>query len=116
MSNLKNLKIIRPDDWHIHLREGELLQCVINSTARVIGRCIVMPNLSTPITTSSLCKLYKDEITKRMSEMKEVFEKSVVSIVKIPKGAIITREMIGFKKPGSKIMYLRALELRISKT
>ena len=64
MSNLKNLKIRRPDDWHIHLREGELLKSVINSTTRVIGRCIVMPNLSTPITTSKLCKLYKDEITK----------------------------------------------------
>lgn len=64
MSNSKNLKIIRPDDWHVHLREGELLQCVINSTTRVIGRCIAMPNLSIPITTSSLCKLYKDEIAK----------------------------------------------------
>ena len=64
MDYLKNLKIIRPDDWHIHLREGELLQCVINSTTRIIGRCIVMPNLSTPITTSSLCKQYKKEIKK----------------------------------------------------
>ena len=57
-------KIIRPDDWHIHLREGELLQCVINSTTRVVGKCIVMPNLTIPITTALLCKQYKKEITK----------------------------------------------------
>jgi len=48
-------------------------------------------------------KVDKNEITKRMSEMKEVFEKSVVSVVEIPKGVIITREMIGFKKPGTGI-------------
>ena len=64
MSHLNNLKILRPDDWHIHLREGELLQCIINSTTRVTGRCIAMPNLTTPITNSTLCKLYKDEIAK----------------------------------------------------
>ena len=58
------IEIIQPDDWHIHLREGELLQCVINSTTRVTGKCIVMPNLSTPITTSSLCKQYKKKIKK----------------------------------------------------
>ena len=58
----KTLTIIRPDDWHIHLREGDLLQCVINSTTRVTGKSIVMPNLSIPITTSLLCKKYINEI------------------------------------------------------
>lgn len=60
----KTLTIIRPDDWHIHLREGDLLQCVINSTTRVTGKSIVMPNLSIPITTSLLCKKYINEIMK----------------------------------------------------
>ena len=64
MDQSKNLTIIRPDDWHIHLREGELLKCVINSATRVIGKCIAMPNLLVPITTSSLCNKYIDEITK----------------------------------------------------
>ena len=64
MSNLKNIKIIRPDDWHIHLREGGLLECVIKSSTRVTGKCIVMPNLAIPITTSLLCEQYKKEITK----------------------------------------------------
>ena len=64
MFHSENLIIIRPDDWHIHLREGKLLQCVINSTTRVTGKCIVMPNLTIPITTSALCKKYKEQITK----------------------------------------------------
>ena len=67
MSELKKIQIIRPDDWHTHLREGELLNCVIKSTTRVIRRCIAMPNLSIPITTSTLCKQYKNEIEKLVS-------------------------------------------------
>ena len=67
MSSFKTLQIIRPDDWHVHLREGKLLKCVIKSTTRVTGRCIAMPNLSTPITTSLLCEKYKKEINKLVS-------------------------------------------------
>ena len=62
MSSFNSLKIIRPDDWHVHLREGELLECVIESTTRVFGRCIAMPNLSIPITNSFLCNNYKNKI------------------------------------------------------
>lgn len=48
-------------------------------------------------------KVDKDEIASRMGNIKEVFQKSIVSIVDIPKGTIITEEMIGFKKPGTGI-------------
>jgi len=48
-------------------------------------------------------KVDKDEIANRMGEIKDVFQKSIVSVVEIPKGTIITREMIGFKKPGTGI-------------
>ena len=48
-------------------------------------------------------KVEKDKIASRMSEMKEVFQKSIVSIVDISKGSIITEEMVGFKKPGTGI-------------
>ena len=72
MSKFKMLKIIRPDDWHVHLREGQLLECVIKSTTRVMKRSIVMPNLTIPITTSSLCKKYKKQIFKIISN--EEFE------------------------------------------
>jgi N,N'-diacetyllegionaminate synthase len=45
----------------------------------------------------------KDEIASRMSDMKDVFQKSIVSIVEIPMGTVISKEMIGFKKPGTGI-------------
>ena len=49
---VKSLKITRPDDWHVHLREGDLLKAVINHSTRVNQRCIVMPNLNDPITNT----------------------------------------------------------------
>ena len=64
MSNFSSLQIIRPDDWHVHLREGKLLECVVKSTSRVFGRCVAMPNLKKPITTSGLCEDYRREIKK----------------------------------------------------
>ena len=59
MLHLNNIQITRPDDWHVHLREGDLLQCVINSTTRVTGKCIVMPNITTPITNSFCANIIK---------------------------------------------------------
>ena len=61
-TSIESLEIVRPDDWHVHLREGEVLKAVINSSARVLGRCIAMPNLKIPINTSHLCKQYKTKI------------------------------------------------------
>ena len=57
--NFDHLNIIKPDDWHVHLREGEMLKAVINSSTRINARCIVMPNLKIPITTSDLANKYK---------------------------------------------------------
>ncbi len=45
------LKIRRPDDWHIHLRDDEMLKTVVPYTSQVFGRAIVMPNLVPPVTT-----------------------------------------------------------------
>lgn len=45
------LTLIRPDDWHIHFRDGEAMQSVLPDTARVFGRAIAMPNLKPPVTT-----------------------------------------------------------------
>ena len=47
------LNMRRPDDWHVHLRDGALLQAVAPATARQFARAIVMPNLSPPITTGA---------------------------------------------------------------
>ena len=48
---LQTLTIRRPDDWHVHLRDGEMLQTVAPYTARQFARAIVMPNLVPPVTT-----------------------------------------------------------------
>lgn len=56
------LTITRPDDWHLHLRDGELMRSVIGATARVFGRAIVMPNLEPPITTVTAAAAYRERI------------------------------------------------------
>ena len=61
---MKNLKIIKPDDWHIHFREGELLKKIVPETSKNYNRVIVMPNLNEPITHSSDAKTYKKFILK----------------------------------------------------
>ena len=61
---MKTLKIIKPDDWHVHFREGEILKKIVPETSKLYNRCIVMPNLIDPITTSEKAKLYKNQILK----------------------------------------------------
>ncbi len=56
------LTIDRPDDWHVHLRDGELMQSVVGATARQFGRAIVMPNLKPPVTTVDEARAYRGRI------------------------------------------------------
>jgi len=56
------LTLRRPDDWHLHLRDGDALASVIGATARVFGRAIVMPNLKPPVTTVAAALAYRDRI------------------------------------------------------
>ncbi len=56
------LKIRRPDDWHIHLRDGEMLKTVVPYTSEVYGRAIVMPNLAPPVTTVAAAVAYRERI------------------------------------------------------
>ena len=64
MIELKKIIITQPDDWHVHLREGKMLKCVIEKTSRINKRCIAMPNLKNPIINTSLCKKYISDIKK----------------------------------------------------
>jgi dihydroorotase len=59
---IENLTIRRPDDWHVHLRDGEILSAVVNYTARQFARAIVMPNLARPVTTVAMGRAYRDRI------------------------------------------------------
>jgi dihydroorotase len=61
-SACNHLILRRPDDWHIHLRDGAMLAAVVNYTARQFARAIVMPNLKPPITTVEAAKSYRDRI------------------------------------------------------
>ncbi len=59
---LQTLTIRKPDDWHVHLRDGEMLRLVAPYTARQFSRAIVMPNLVPPITTVEGAAAYRDRI------------------------------------------------------
>ncbi len=56
------LVIRRPDDWHVHLRDGDMLAAVVDATARQFARAIAMPNLKPPITTAAAGAAYRDRI------------------------------------------------------
>ena len=56
------LTFARPDDWHLHLRDGEQLRAVLPHTAAQFGRAIVMPNLKPPVTTTALAEAYRARI------------------------------------------------------
>jgi dihydroorotase len=62
MSEPLRLTLRRPDDWHVHLRDGAMLETVLPYTARSVARAIIMPNLAVPITTAEMAKAYKARI------------------------------------------------------
>ena len=57
-----SLTIRRPDDWHLHLRDGAALQAVLPATAAQFARAIVMPNLKPPVTTAAMALAYRERI------------------------------------------------------
>ena len=59
---MQTLTIRRPDDWHVHLRDGAMLEAVANYTARQFARAIIMPNLTPPITTVAASNDYRSRI------------------------------------------------------
>ena len=63
-----SLTIRRPDDWHLHFRDGEVMRGVVPYTARQFGRAIVMPNLSPPVTSAAMAADYRDRILAAVPE------------------------------------------------
>ncbi len=59
---MDKITLIQPDDWHLHVRQGEVLKTVIAHTAKQFARAIIMPNLQPPVTTVDQARLYRDEI------------------------------------------------------
>ena len=62
------LIIRRPDDWHVHLRDGAMLRAVVTHTARQFARAIVMPNLSPPVTRAADAAAYRERIVGALPE------------------------------------------------
>jgi dihydroorotase len=62
MAPPETLTIRRPDDWHVHLRDGEMLRGVLPYTVRQFARAIVMPNLSPPVTETAAAEAYRARI------------------------------------------------------
>ena len=59
---MQTLTIIQPDDWHLHVRDGEALKAVLPYTARQMGRAVIMPNLKQPVISVADAKAYKEQI------------------------------------------------------
>lgn len=64
----QTLTITRPDDWHLHLRDGEVLKHVVAATANQMGRAIVMPNLRPPVVKAADALAYRDRILHQRPE------------------------------------------------
>jgi dihydroorotase len=62
MSQVTEIRITRPDDWHLHLRDGDVLADAVAQTARCFARAIVMPNLKPPVVDTAKASAYRDRI------------------------------------------------------
>ena len=65
---INRLTLNRPDDWHLHVRDGEALQTVVPHTATQFGRAIIMPNLRPPVTTATQAVAYRERIKAAVPE------------------------------------------------
>ena len=63
---MESLTITRPDDWHVHLRDGDAMASVVGATAKQFARAIVMPNLKPPVVTTAHAKAYRGRILKAL--------------------------------------------------
>lgn len=65
---MNELTLTRPDDWHLHFRDGDILRDVVPHTARQFARAIVMPNLKPPVTTTDMAGAYRQRILAAVPE------------------------------------------------
>ena len=63
------IELIQPDDWHLHIRDGEVMKDVLVDTARQFARAIIMPNLKPPVTTVDLANAYKARIEANLQSL-----------------------------------------------
>ena len=63
---MTRISLIKPDDWHLHLRSGEAMKSVVGMSARQMGRAVIMPNLSSPVKSVRQAQAYRKEIMKAL--------------------------------------------------
>ena len=68
MSETNRIEITRPDDWHLHLRDGDLMASVLPDSARQFGRAIIMPNLKPPVSTVADARAYRQRILEALPD------------------------------------------------
>ena len=68
MTQIQTLTLTRPDDWHLHVRDGDALNTVVPHTAAQFGRAVIMPNLRPPVTTTQAALAYKARIQAAVPE------------------------------------------------
>ena len=64
-----HIELIQPDDWHLHIRDGEVMKDVLADTTRQFARAIIMPNLNPPVTTADLAKAYRTRIESNLKSL-----------------------------------------------
>ena len=65
---MDSITLTRPDDWHLHLRDGQAMASVLEDTVRRFGRAIVMPNLKPPVRTTQQALHYRERILGELPE------------------------------------------------
>ena len=118
MNAVSTISLIQPDDWHLHLRSGEVLRAVLPFTARHFGRAIVMPNLQPPVVTTAQATVYRQEILSALpagstfqplmtlylteqtdpQDVRDGFESGVVTAVKLYPAGATTNSAAGVKE------------------
>jgi len=63
------IELIQPDDWHLHIRDGDVMKDVLADTARQFARAIIMPNLKPPVTTVELAQAYRSRIETNLKSL-----------------------------------------------
>ena len=63
---MTRINLIKPDDWHLHLRSGEAMKSVVGMSAAQMGRAIIMPNLTPPVKSVRQAQAYRKEIMKAL--------------------------------------------------
>src|SRR5690606_41306363 len=59
---MQTITLVRPDDWHLHVRDDAALEAVVPHTAVRFGRALIMPNLKPPVTTTAQALAYRERI------------------------------------------------------